>query len=165
MTRNTSDAVLKLREAADLLKLKGKTVLQLATTGRLPGRCVEGEWRFSRTAILEWLSGREEAQMPPVFEIVLPDNRPKVFRSRPTHPKLATEHDAFLRMLPDLLSRYAGKYVAIHDAQVVAVGVSEVATLTAAHQANPGTLVLVRLVTDQPQPVERIPTFRPVPAG
>jgi len=33
---------------------------------------------------------------------------------------------------------------------------------TAARQTHPGVLVLVRRVTDQPEPIQRVPTFRPV---
>ncbi len=99
------------------------------------------------------------------FEVVLPpDDRPRAFPVRPAHPKLAAEHDAFERMLPELMTRYACRYVAIHDGAVIAVGDSEVEALTAAHAARPGALVLVRRVTDQPQPIGRIPSFRPVEA-
>jgi hypothetical protein len=98
-----------------------------------------------------------------VFEVVLPpDNRPRVFPPRPTNPELAAEHDAFVKTLPELMTEYAGKYVAIRNGRVVAVGESEVEARTAAHQSHPGALVLVRLVTDQPQPIERLPIYRQV---
>ena len=101
-----------------------------------------------------------------VFDVVLPpDDRPRVFPNRPTHPKLAAEHDAFERMLPDLMKQYAGKYVAIHDGGVVAVGNSSVDVLTAARVRFPGVLVLDRLVTDQPQPIPRIGSPRLVRPG
>lgn len=91
------------------------------------------------------------------FEVVLPpDDRPRAFPPRPTHPKLAAEYDAFQKLLPDLMTRYAGQYVALHDGAVVAVGDSEVEVLTAAHAALPGVPVLVRKVTDQPEPIPRI---------
>ena len=99
-----------------------------------------------------------------VFDVILPpDNRPKVFPSRPTHPELAAEFDAFERLLPDLMERYAGKYVALRGGEVVAVADSEVGALTAAHQLKPGVLTYARLVTDQPQPIPRITTRRELP--
>jgi hypothetical protein len=101
-----------------------------------------------------------------VFEVVLPpDDRPRAFPRRPVHPKLAAEHDAFERMLPDLMTRYAGRYVALHDGVVVADGDTRVDALTRAHAAFPGVLVLARLVTDQPQPIPRLPSPRVVGRG
>jgi hypothetical protein len=101
-----------------------------------------------------------------VFDVILPpDNRPKVFPSRPTNPQLAAEYDTFEAKLPELMKQYAGKYVALHGGEVVAVGPSRTDALTTAHQQEPGRLVYVRLVTDQPQPMERIPSFREVPQG
>ena len=105
-------------------------------------------------------AGREPSH---VLDVVLPpDDRPKAFPPRPTHLKLAAEYDAFVRMLPDLLAEHPGKYVAVHDGRVVAVGDSESGVRTAARQTHPGVLVLVRRVTDQPEPIQRVPTFRPV---
>lgn len=98
-----------------------------------------------------------------VFDVVLPpDTRPKVFPTRPTDPALAAEFDAFERTLPDLMAQYAGKYVALRGGAVVAVGASRTDVLTAAHQAQPGGLVYTRLVTDQPQPLERITSRREI---
>jgi Family of unknown function (DUF5678) len=90
------------------------------------------------------------------------DGRPRAFPKRPTHPKLATEHDAFEKMLPQLMTEHAGKYVGIHDGRVVAVGGDRVDVLTALHRSMQGVMVLIRLVTDQPQPLERLPVFREV---
>jgi hypothetical protein len=97
------------------------------------------------------------------FTVTLPpDNRPKVFPSRPTHPALAAEFDAFEAKLPELMKQYAGKYIALHGGEVVAVGNSKTDVLTAAHQQFPGELIYARLVTDQPQPIPRIPSLRAV---
>jgi hypothetical protein len=101
-----------------------------------------------------------------VFDVILPpDNRPKVFPSRPTNPQLAAEYDAFERKLPELMKQYAGKYVALHGGEVVAVADSEVGALTAAYEQAPGRLVYARLVTDQPQPIPRITSRRELPPG
>jgi hypothetical protein len=100
---------------------------------------------------------------PIVFEVLLPpDDRPKAFPPRPTNPELAEEHDAFERMLPELMTLHGGKFIAVKGGVVVAVADTEVGALTTAHQLQPGSLVLVRKVTDQPQPIERLPSFRPV---
>ncbi|MBY0456072.1 MAG: hypothetical protein K2V38_01910 [Gemmataceae bacterium] len=105
------------------------------------------------------------AKPPVAFTVELPpDNRPRVFPTRPTNPQLAAEFDAFERLLPELMREYAGKYVALHNG-VVAVAASEVGALTAAHEQQPGRLVYARLVTDQPQPIERITTRRELSLG
>lgn len=49
--------VLDLAEAAQLLRLPPSTVEQMARTGRLPARDIDGQWRFSRRALLDWLAG------------------------------------------------------------------------------------------------------------
>lgn len=98
--------------------------------------------------------------------VVIPsENRPKAFPPRPTNAMLVPEYEAFNRMLPELMKRYAGRYVALRGGVVVAVSESEVGALTAAQQQSPGTPVYCRLVTDQPQPLERFPSFRELAAG
>lgn len=49
--------VLTANEAALLLRLDEATLLNLAQTGQVPGRRVGNEWRFSRAALLGWLTG------------------------------------------------------------------------------------------------------------
>lgn len=104
----------------------------------------------------------------PVAEVAVllpPDARPTVFPPRPTHPQLAVEFDAFERLLPNLMRDHAGRFVALRGGAVVAVADSEVAALTAA-RALPGFgMAYARLVTDQPQPLERLPSFREQPKG
>jgi excisionase family DNA binding protein len=48
--------VLTLAQASELLQLPAATVEELAHQGRLPGRQLGQEWRFSRAALLEWLA-------------------------------------------------------------------------------------------------------------
>jgi excisionase family DNA binding protein len=50
--------VLTLDELAQLLRLPADAVEALAKDGELPGRRIAGEWRFARSAVLEWLSAR-----------------------------------------------------------------------------------------------------------
>jgi len=54
-----ADDVLTLEEAADLLKLAADVVRARAEEGEMPGRRFGKEWRFARTAILDWLAEGE----------------------------------------------------------------------------------------------------------
>jgi excisionase family DNA binding protein len=55
------DDVLTSAEAAAFLKVGNRTVLDEAKRGRLPGRRVGKEWRFSRKVLEQWLaSGPDE---------------------------------------------------------------------------------------------------------
>lgn len=49
--------VLTLTEAAELLRVDAAVVRGLAEAGGLPGRQISGEWRFSRSRLLDWLAG------------------------------------------------------------------------------------------------------------
>ncbi|MDQ3363893.1 MAG: helix-turn-helix domain-containing protein [Myxococcota bacterium] len=51
--------VMNAEQAADLLQLDEKVVLELAESGELPGRKLGSAWRFSRSAVIAWLSGPE----------------------------------------------------------------------------------------------------------
>lgn len=98
------------------------------------------------------------------FVVVLPsDNRSTASPPRPTNPTLAAEYEAFERMLPELMRQYSGQYVAVRCGAVVAVADSEMGALTAAHHQQPDGAVYCRLVTDRPQAIERIPSFRELP--
>jgi excisionase family DNA binding protein len=48
--------VLNVREAAHLLGVAEWTVREQAKAGRLPGRKIGKEWRFSRQALLDFLA-------------------------------------------------------------------------------------------------------------
>ena len=50
------DDVLTSAEAAAFLKVGNRTVLDEAKRGRLPGRRVGKEWRFSRRMLEQWLA-------------------------------------------------------------------------------------------------------------
>jgi excisionase family DNA binding protein len=52
--------VLTPAQAAELLQVDEKLVVQLADEGTLPGRKLGSAWRFTRTALLAWLSASEE---------------------------------------------------------------------------------------------------------
>jgi excisionase family DNA binding protein len=48
--------VLTLPELAELLRLDEEATRALAEAGELPGRRIGEEWRFSRDAVIAWLS-------------------------------------------------------------------------------------------------------------
>lgn len=48
--------VLTLAEAAAYLRLSEQNVMTLVHSQGLPGRCIDGEWRFLKSAIQQWLS-------------------------------------------------------------------------------------------------------------
>jgi excisionase family DNA binding protein len=48
--------VLDPAQAAELLAVGEAEIVELAEAGELPGRKIGGAWRFSRAALLEWLS-------------------------------------------------------------------------------------------------------------
>jgi excisionase family DNA binding protein len=56
------EEVLTLEELASLLRLEAQAVEALALDGGLPGRRIAGEWRFGRSAVLEWLARGEAAE-------------------------------------------------------------------------------------------------------
>ena len=59
MTLSVSNNVMTLEEVADYLRLSPEIVLRQAIQGNLPGRPVEGTWRFLKTAIDKWLNPSE----------------------------------------------------------------------------------------------------------
>jgi len=60
--------VLVLDEAAQLLRMHPDRLTALAAAEQVPARNVDGEWRFSRAALLEWLKGdRHAATTSPQF--------------------------------------------------------------------------------------------------
>ena len=50
--------VMTSQEVASFLRVPEETVRQYAARSWIPGRQIAGEWRFWRSAIQEWLSGR-----------------------------------------------------------------------------------------------------------
>jgi excisionase family DNA binding protein len=56
---NLSSNVLTLKEVASYLKLSEDKVERQVLQGKIPGRRIEDEWRFLRTAIDEWLRSHD----------------------------------------------------------------------------------------------------------
>jgi len=51
--------VLNAAQAGQLLQIAPAMVIELAEAGRLPGRKLGTEWRFSRAALVAWLASPE----------------------------------------------------------------------------------------------------------
>jgi len=52
--------VMDPEHAAEFLQIEPATVVDLAEAGKLPGRKIGKHWRFSRAALVAWLSGPEK---------------------------------------------------------------------------------------------------------
>src|SRR5438445_4098975 len=74
--------------------------------------------------------------------------------------KWRSEQRAFRRQLPDLLKTHRHQYVAIHDGKVVESGNDKLAVAGRAYARFGYVPIYVGLVTDQPQPVGRLPSPR-----
>ena len=48
--------VMTAAQAADFLQIAETAVVELAAAGKLPGRRLGRDWRFSRAALVAWLS-------------------------------------------------------------------------------------------------------------
>jgi excisionase family DNA binding protein len=51
--------VLTAEQAAELLRLSTKTLKRLAQAEDVPSRRVGNQWRFSRQALMDWLTGKD----------------------------------------------------------------------------------------------------------
>lgn len=54
--------ILTLDEAAELLRVTRRTMRQLAQAGAVPGRHVGKAWRFSRRALLDFVTRGERTR-------------------------------------------------------------------------------------------------------
>ncbi|HMD55879.1 MAG TPA: helix-turn-helix domain-containing protein [Solirubrobacteraceae bacterium] len=54
--RDAEPEVMTLAEAAALLRVEDRTLEKAAVGGQVPGLLLGGEWRFSREALLAWLT-------------------------------------------------------------------------------------------------------------
>jgi hypothetical protein len=80
----------------------------------------------------------------------------------PPVTKWEKEYQAFLRLLPELLKTHRGKYVAIHDEQVIESGDDRLEVIFRALGKAGGVSIHVDLVSEQPPPPIRIPHYRVV---
>ncbi len=58
MEKITISDVLTLEQASAYLQLPTETVLTQALKGNIPGRKIETDWRFLKSAIDDWLSSK-----------------------------------------------------------------------------------------------------------
>jgi len=79
---------------------------------------------------------------------------------QPPDNKWERERQAFLRMLPDLLTKYRNQYVAVHEGQIVGSGDSLVDVAMRAYAQFGYVPIYVDLVTDQPPAPVRLPSPR-----
>jgi hypothetical protein len=83
----------------------------------------------------------------------------------PPENKWEREHLAFLRLLPSLLETHRGKYVAVHDGQVVDSGDDELALASRVWARYGYVPIHVGLVTEQSPPPARAPHYRALRPG
>src|SRR5262245_60751081 len=76
--------------------------------------------------------------------------------------KWRREQRAFRRLLPSLLGSHRGRYVAIHEEQVVASGADKLGVAGQAYARFGYVPIFVSLVTDAPAARARIPSPRAV---
>jgi Family of unknown function (DUF5678) len=81
--------------------------------------------------------------------------------STPLPPtKWERERGAFLRLLPELLRTHRGKFVAVHDEQVVDSGDDPIALIKRVHARFGYVPIHVEEVAAQPATAVRIPHYR-----
>src|SRR5262245_26792194 len=85
---------------------------------------------------------------------------PELHAPTPPDNKWQREYLAFLQMLPALLQTHRGKFVAVHDGQVVGVGGEKLDVAWKAYERHGYVPIYVGLVAERPLPPERIPSFR-----
>ena len=73
----------------------------------------------------------------------------------PPRNKWEREYRAFRRLLPGLLQTHRGKYVAVHNEQVIDSDADEMALILRALAKAGNVDIHVGLVTDQPEPTFR----------
>jgi len=83
-----------------------------------------------------------------------------VIETPPPASKWEPEYRAFQRLLPELLKSYAGKYVAIHDEQVVDSDTNELALIGRVLQRVGNVSIHVGLVSERALPPLRVPHYR-----
>lgn len=59
------DAVMTIDELADYLKISKSTLYHLVRRGEVPGTKIGRHWRFHRSTIEAWMSGRDHETAGP----------------------------------------------------------------------------------------------------
>jgi excisionase family DNA binding protein len=63
MDKVTIPDVLTLEETSAYLRLSIETVTSQASKGNIPGRKIENDWRFLKSAIDDWLSAKNSSSV------------------------------------------------------------------------------------------------------
>ncbi len=79
----------------------------------------------------------------------------------PPSSKFERERRAFARLLPTLMTKHSGQYVAIHDEAVVDAGKDRLEVAIRVLERVGNVDIYVGLVGDQPEPVSRSGVNRP----
>jgi hypothetical protein len=98
-------------------------------------------------------------EVPPLSD---PITQPAVVLDLPAEPvdKWEREYRAFLRLLPELLRTHRGKYVAVHEEQIVGSGDDKVALALALYRRLGYVPIYVGLVAESPIEKARLPHYR-----
>jgi len=83
----------------------------------------------------------------------------------PLRTKWEREYAAFQQLLPRLLTTHRGKYVAIHDGQVIDSGDDKLALALRVLGQIGNLAIHVGLVTDEPAPIARSGVRREIRCG
>lgn len=81
----------------------------------------------------------------------------------PPRSKWEREYRAFRRLLPQLLATHRGRYVAVHDGQVLDADTDEMALILRVLERVGNVDVHVGLVTDRPESAYRSGVAREIP--
>ena len=90
---------------------------------------------------------------------------PDFARKQGAYPAWEEERRAFIRLLPTLLPTHAGKYVAVHNASVIAEGWDQIDVAKQAYARAGYVPIYVGLVTSEPPEPVRLPSPRLLPRG
>lgn len=91
---------------------------------------------------------------------------PKLERSAALRTKWEREYETFRRLLPQLLTTHQGRYVAVHEGQVVDSGDDKLALALRVLAKVGNVPIHVGLVSEEPEPVARSGVRRVVhPSG
>lgn len=85
---------------------------------------------------------------------------PNLDRHDPLDPRWRREYAAFIRLLPELLKTHRGRFVAVHNSRVVAVGDTLTDAALNAYRLVGYLPLHVGLVSDEPVPAVRLPSPR-----
>jgi predicted transcriptional regulator len=81
----------------------------------------------------------------------------------PDEAKMDAEDAAYQAMHPELMERFAGQFVAIHNGKVVDVDKDEMAIYFRIDERFPDEVILIKRVVELPEPELYVPSFRLLP--